>query len=299
MTIVCGTDFSEDADSAIRVAGSIAKRLAMPLELVHVVDSPDAEESARAPVQTRLQAQAAELSAELGIEVDALVDSGVADEKLVALAADSGARLLVVAALGAGRQRHWPVGSVAERVVRASPVPVLVVRAGAGIEAWGRGERALRVMIGVELTPPSRAALRWARKLREGGPCELFVVQIVWPPEEQGHAGSTMPMPLDHLRPELELPLVRELTEWAGEQPGPGETSFMVKAGWGRVDRHLTLLAAELKVDLLVVGAHRLAPIARLWHGSVSRGVLHDAGMSVLCVPHGDPAAEGDASVYR
>lgn len=39
MTIVCGTDFSEHAVLAVRAAGAIAMRLAVPLKLVHVMDA--------------------------------------------------------------------------------------------------------------------------------------------------------------------------------------------------------------------------------------------------------------------
>lgn len=120
-------------------------------------------------------------------------------------------------------------------------------------------------MVGVELTPTSKAALHWAGELRAIGPCELLVAQIAWPAEEHHRIGVSTPMPLDHLRPELEQVLLRDLEQWAGEQPGPGVRSFVVKPGWGRVDSHLTQLAAESKVDLLVVGTHQRAGIARLW----------------------------------
>jgi len=187
--------------------------------------------------------------------------------------------------LGEGKQQRWLLGSVAERVAQASTAPVLVVRDGGSLEAWGRGERALRVMVGVELTPTSKAVLQWAGELRAIGPCELLVAQIAWPAEEHQRLGVPTPMPLDQLRPELEQVLLRDLEQWAGEQPQPGDRSFIVKPGWGRVDRHLTLLAEKSKVELLVVGAHQRAGIARLWQGSVSRGVLHAAAMSVACVP--------------
>ena len=281
MTIVCGTDFSENADTAARAAGSIAKRLALPLELVHVVDPCGADAE---PLRARLRAQAEGLQAQFGIDIESLVEPGVADERLVALARSLDARLLVVSSLGGKKQQRWLLGSVAERVAQASPIPVLVVRDGASIEAWARGERSLRVMVGVELGPTSKAALRWARELREVGLCELLVVQIVWPAEEHQRIGIPTPMPLDHLRPELEEVLRRDLEKWAGEQPLPGETC-LVKPGWGRVDHHLALFAAESKVDLLVVGTQQRAGIARLWQGSVSRGVLHAAAMSVACVP--------------
>jgi nucleotide-binding universal stress UspA family protein len=56
------------------------------------------------------------------------------------------------------------------------------------------------------------------------------------------------------------------------------------QGGW-RCGRHR-------QAALLVVGTHQRAGIARLWQGSVSRGVLHAAAMSVACVPRGD--AVGD-----
>jgi len=67
---------------------------------------------------------------------------------------------------------------------------------------------------------------------------------------------------------------------------------FVVRPGWGRVDSHLTQLAAEAEVDLLVVGTHKRAGIARLWQGAVSRGVLHGASMSVACIPPSPEASE-------
>ena len=283
MTIVCGTDFSANAGAAARVAAAVAARLAAPLKLVHVTDACGTDDSA-APLRARLHAQADGLRGQFDIDVESLLELGSADERLVAVAASRHARLLVVSSLGERKQQRWLLGSVAERVAQASPVPVLVVREAAGIEAWARGERTLRVMVGVELTPSSKVALDWADELRAIGPCELLVTQIVWPAEEHHRLGVPMPVPLDHLRPDLEHVLLRDLTQWAGKQPG-ADTSFIVRPGWGRVDSHLAQLAAEVDVDLLVVGTHKRAGIARLWQGSVSRGVLHSAAMSVACVP--------------
>lgn len=290
MTIICGTDFSENSARAARVAAAFAQRLALPLRLVHAIDISGAElmtgrpSESYEPLRSRLHAEAERLRAEFAAEVEPLLESGVADERLVALAS-LGARLLVLGSLGARKQLRWLLGSVAERVAQSSPVPVLVVRDGVAIEAWARGQGALRVLVGVELTPISRDALRWAQGLRAIGPCELLVAQIVWPAEEHHRAELTPPIPLDQLRPELEQVLLQNLRQWAGEVPDQGTTSFIVKAGWGRVDSHLSQLATASKVDLLVVGTHQRAGIARLWQGSVSRGVLHGAPMSVASIP--------------
>jgi nucleotide-binding universal stress UspA family protein len=296
MAIMCGTDFSENADMAAGIAGAIAKAFACPLKLVHAVEHISVATATRREVyellcdalQRRLGAQAEELQARFGVEVEPVLANGAADEALVALAGALPARLVVVSSLGARKQHRWLLGSVAERVAQSSTSPVLVVRDGWRIAAWAAGEAALRVMVGVEPTPACRAALRWVDELRAIGSCELLVAQIVWPAataDTDQRVGISAPLPLDHLRPEVEQALVRDLQKWADEHAGPGARSHLIRPGWGRVDGHLTQLAAESEVDLLVVGAHQRAGLARLWQGSVSRGVLHGASMSVASVP--------------
>ncbi len=147
-------------------------------------------------------------------------------------------------------------------------------------------------MVGVEIGSTSKAALRWATDLRAIGRCNLHVTQIAWPFGEHFRLGIPSPMPLDCLRPELLELLMRDLRAWAGDIHGDGETTFTVNPGWGRVDTHLALLAAEVKADLLVVGTHQRAGSARFWQGSVSRGVLHHAPCNVACVPRGESVGD-------
>jgi hypothetical protein len=51
------------------------------------------------------------------------------------------------------------------------------------------------------------------------------------------------------------------------------------------VDAQLVGLAIEEQADLIVVGTHQWHGLSRLRHGSVSRGILRHAPMSVACVP--------------
>ena len=48
---------------------------------------------------------------------------------------------------------------VAERTAESAPVPTLVVRDAAPFEAWARGERALKVFVGVDFSASCAAAL--------------------------------------------------------------------------------------------------------------------------------------------
>lgn len=268
--IVCGTDFSDCSDHATRAAAAIAQRLGRPLVLVHA-----GAEDARA----RLESEAKRLAVPAQIELA----TGSPDQAVLGVAARLDSNLVVVGSLGSRKQGRWRLGSVAERVAQASKCPVLVVRDGAGFEAWARQERPLRIVVAVEPTPIAKGALDFAESLRAIGSCDTSLLQVVWPAEEQKRAGLSGPVPLDHLRPELEEKLLAELRQWAGGV----EAEHLVKPGWGRVDVHVTKLADELKADLIIVGTNQRAGIARIWQGSVSRGILAEAHISVACVPLG------------
>ena len=291
MSIVCGTDFSLNARQASEVAAALASRMGWPLALVHVIEEfrveallDTAREARAESLGRRLEHEAQGLAGRYGAEVEPLAVPGVAYEKLVELARERKAPFVVVAAESTPDQR-WAVGSVAERVAQCSHVPVLVIRDAERLLAWLRGERPLRVMVGVDGGATSRAALDFAASLRGFGPADLLLTQIAWPMAEYPRYGVAPPVPVDHLRPELEALLVRDLTLWAGDVPGEGSLCVSVRAGLGRIDTHLDNAAREADVDLVVVGTHQRSGLARFWQASVSRGVLHAVAANVASVP--------------
>lgn len=68
----------------------------------------------------------------VGVEVTPLVMEGSPAKKIIEVAADFD--LIVVGTIGRSGLAHLLIGSVAERVVRYAPCPVLVVRAKRGPE---------------------------------------------------------------------------------------------------------------------------------------------------------------------
>ena len=299
MTVVAGTDFTNSARDAARAAAAIAKRLDTPLKLVHVLDELGAEATLAKDQafvfdgqRSALDHQAEELRRAFGVVVEPVLIAGDAERTLAAVAEQSHAELLVVSSLGDAKPHGWLVGSVAERAAQLCAVPTVVVRDGERVVVWARGDRPLKVVVGVDLSTASRAALHFAARLRKVAPCDVTVVQVVWPLGEHLRLGVPLPIPADHLRAELEGPLVRDLRAWVGALPGEGATSLLISPGYSRVDAHRAARAAEHDADLLVVGAHRRSQVARLWQGSVSRGALHQATCSVASVPAGKEAVD-------
>jgi len=291
MSIVCGTDFSLNAQKATEVAAALAVRMGWPLALVHVIEElgveallDTAREARDESLRRRLDHEARRLADRYAVKVEPIAVPGVAHDKLVELARERAAPFVVVASLSSP-ERCWALGSVAERVAQCSTVPVLVVREAERLLAWIRGERALRVMVGVDGGATSRSALDFAASLRGFGPVDLILTQIAWPVGECSRYGMAPPVPVDRLRPELEALLVRDLTAWAGDIAGEGSFRVSVRPGLGRVDTHLDSAAREEEVDLVVVGTEQRSMAARFWQTSVARGVLHAASANVASVP--------------
>lgn len=202
--ILCGTDFTDNAQQAARVAAAIAKRLDEPVLLVHALDFPGyAAKGKSAGVFRQIKAsrrkllqQEAESVRKAGVVVDMELPLGRPDESLVDFARTGPTRLVVVASLGKRLATRWLVGSVSERTAERASVPTLVVRDAAPFEAWTRGQRPLKVFVAFNFTVTSDAALRWVNELQAIGPCDVVVGYVDWPPEQRARLGGAGSLPL-------------------------------------------------------------------------------------------------------
>ncbi|MCC6672133.1 MAG: universal stress protein [Planctomycetes bacterium] len=291
MTILCGTDFSPSAKQAANVAAAIAAKSGEPLHLVHSINELAAEKVLATGQSTvyeglkRWLEEEAQRLRGLGADVKTQLLAGIPDAQMAQAATSAGARMMVVGHVGQRRAAEILLGSVAERLCQIASRPVLVVRANPAIEAWLKGERHLRVLVAADFTTTARAALAWLGELRKLGPCDVVLGHVAWPPSEHHRYGLRGQMPLDRLRPELEEMLRRDLVNLVGEVVGKTDTRIVVEPGLGRVDQHVVDLAVRENIDLVVVGSHQRQGLARLWHTSVSKGVLQLAPMSVVLVP--------------
>ncbi|MDP1570936.1 MAG: universal stress protein [Vicinamibacterales bacterium] len=134
--IVVAVDFGEPALAAVRVAAPLARRLGAALIAVHAEtleappyftsDQIGALEAQRAAAREAAERHLRDVVGDTaGGPVDARVVAGPATSVLVDAAAD--ADLIVIGTHGRRGPSRWWLGSVAERVARSSPVPVLVV----------------------------------------------------------------------------------------------------------------------------------------------------------------------------
>ncbi|HZA12916.1 MAG TPA: universal stress protein, partial [Myxococcaceae bacterium] len=178
MRIVFGTDFSEPSARAGPAAAALAARFkAEELWVVHTID-PTSAPVDPSIAEKRLEGEARRLREQTSAQVRTAVLDGPASEALQRFAEEKRAALVVVASRGSGRRPLLGVGSNSERVARFGNGPALVVRDPAPFEAWARGERPLRVLLAVDATAASKAAIDWVNDLRQAGPCDVIVGHV-------------------------------------------------------------------------------------------------------------------------
>jgi nucleotide-binding universal stress UspA family protein len=291
MKIICGTDFSIHAAGAVNVAAALAMRGSVPLKLVHAIESSRLEVPAKPETDYLCRKSRRRLIAEgnrlrtLGVDVTESLAVGKPHEILAASAKRWKARLIVISSLGRVSPIQWLAGSVAERTAQTALVPTLVVRDDEPLIAWAEGKRPLNVFVGYDFSASSDAALRWVASLQNIGPCNVTVTYLSWPPSETLRLGIGTDTSKGADPAEIEELLERDLKERCSAMLGKRKARLKVVSSWGNQHTHLIDLAKETGADLIVVGTNQRRGLKRFWLGSVSRGILNHAPMSVACVP--------------
>lgn len=271
MAIVCATDFSPGAEHGLRTAAAFARACSERLLLVHVTDLGALAWTGRGLQDQLSQAAAARLieTAEPlvrdGLEVETRALVGRPDERLGELAREVSARLLVMGILGHRPSPRWRVGSLATRLARALPTPVLLAADAAPFEAAARGERALRVLVAVDASASGDAAVAALANLRRLGACDALLLHLCDP----GRAPAT--------RAELEARF--------GAPAGPGTTEIRVEPAVRWLADQIALVAEQERADLVVVGGRRREGLERIRQDSVSEALLRLTPASVLRAP--------------
>jgi len=174
---------------------------------------------------------------------------------------------LVVGRGGANGLSRSLLGSVTDQVVRHARCPVTVI----GPSGLQRERTGRRVVVGVDGSPGSRAALRRAAEEARARQVELQVVRAYRPAPVYPGGGRPWPAATEPTQRETEQSLAAVVEEVLGAEPG--SVRLTVECG----PTASVLLHAADGADLLVVGSRGRGGFASLLLGSVSMHCLHHA----------------------
>jgi nucleotide-binding universal stress UspA family protein len=136
--VLVATDGSESVRRAVDAAVDLAARFDAEAEALYVLDAADVDGSpdpVREDLRSALQAagddalvDVRQRAAERGVPVSTAVREGHPAAEIVAHVRETGTDVVATGTRGRHGEHRLLVGSVAERVVRRAPVPVLTVR---------------------------------------------------------------------------------------------------------------------------------------------------------------------------
>jgi len=139
--ILVPVDFSPLSKKAVLYAARLAQRFGAQIDLLHVVEpeippafdgymiaAPAISNGAAANCAPRMKTLVNSVRTSGVAKVESKIRMGLAAFEIVEAAKELDVDLIVIATHGYTGWKHFAIGSTAERVVRAAPCPVLVVR---------------------------------------------------------------------------------------------------------------------------------------------------------------------------
>ena len=286
-------DGSKVAEQVLPYARFLAKALAIPVELLEVVD-PEALALLSNPRQGRyvdtILAEGIESSKNYleaigrsfqGAKVKSLVEKGKAEDVVIEKAAADKNTLIVMATHGRSGIQRWLLGSVADKVLHEATNHVLLVRANDGGKT--DGEAALKtVIVPLDGSPLAEQVLPYVVELAKKMKLELVLIRAyALPPaisaEDYGFYSADL---LDHLEAEARDYLAEKVNEV--KQKGIENVTSVVNTGYGAEE--IITLGRHTPEDFIVMSTHGRSGIQRWVLGSVTDRVVRHSGDPVLII---------------
>lgn len=286
-TLLALTDLSAPSRHAVARAAMVAGETGARLELLHVLQR-DTLDQLRAllgqdttAVATRVvdetRAELAQLAAAAcearGISPGVHLATGTPLSEITRQADGCDADLIVLGAHGAGFMRHLLLGSTAERLLRKTLRPMLMVR-------QVPHETYRRLLVPVDFSPWSIAAIRLARAIAPSAKLILYNAYDV-PYEGKLRIAGVAEEQILHYRNSARQDAERSLEAMAA-QAGLAIADYRCVVTRGDAGSQILEQEQEQDVDLIVIGKHGKGMTEELLLGSTTKYVLAQSNCDVL-----------------
>lgn len=287
--IVLGVDFSQPSITAARWCMQwlgrdaeyiLAHALVVP-ELDGILShrfpvSPSLLSNARAGAVRRLREIAATFE---GAKLSVEVSEGRPADVLQEIAQRNDAELVVVGRHGEGGTLRGYTGRTADRLVRSSTVPVLVVDVVPSTAPT-------RILVPLTYSSITPYVIEWARRVHDLTNASVVATHVV------GSAVLSHVLSMAVIRngeplttTEIDETFTEDRDNWKRDLVAAGISSDHVDAQvvFGEVSDAILAAAEEQRAQLIVMGSHA-GPVRRLLLGSAASAVLRQARCPVLVV---------------
>jgi nucleotide-binding universal stress UspA family protein len=308
MSILCAVDFSAASGLALTAAGRIATTFGQPLTIVTVADpllaAAERVQLGDDPITLLTGALASFVDDTLGPGTSSrhhlLVPVGNPAAEILRHADAIDAQLIVVATQGASGVRKFVFGSVAERVLRTSTRPVLVVPPAAASTPLRTLGSMQEVLAPIDFHEYALDDARVAGQVARSSHARLRLLHVVaaddadrWTVLRQSVA-SQLEEQMSGAR-QTQVDRAREALERVAEALG-GTPQPTLEVVQGSVAEQIARVADRADVDLVVLGLRGTVGVTGARVGAIAYRVLCSSPVPVLALPH--EARQGQALAF-
>jgi nucleotide-binding universal stress UspA family protein len=284
--IIVPVDFSEFSDRAVTYALYLAETFSAQLTLLHavVLHYEGADEITQFKEYEKLvELQEEHIHQQLqkhhqkatrkGISIDTKVVRGVsgADAILDFIINTENHDLIVMGTHGRTGIKKWLYGSVTEKVVQHSPIPVLTVHS-----SWDK-YTIEKILVPVDFSDYSQKAAASSIDIAGGFNAQLVFLHVITQEVHPAYYATSYDS-LFIIDPSLKERSIHNLKKFAGE--GVPNSEFVV--GEGKASREIVMYAEENNCDLILMATRGLTGLEHLLIGSTTERVVRLAKCPVL-----------------
>lgn len=287
-TILVPLDGSAESEAVLPYAAAIAKAEGSTLQLLSVVE-PGGWAELNSDHGVRLHSEAAQYLSHAvttlklqGIHATSAVVSGTPTEEILRLAESGGIAMLAMATHGRGGLQRWALGSVADKVMRMSPTPTLLVRP----HETPRKSRTValrRLLVPLDGSPLAETAIAPAARLAQATGAKLVLLRVEpWLSSRAAFATGGVYIPdLAQLEDEIGAAAKEYVDEACRQVPSSVACESVVLRGF--VNVLLEGYIEEGNIDLVVMSTHGRGGLTRFVVGSKADSLVR-AGVPTLLI---------------
>jgi len=293
-TILVPLDDSEESYRAFEFALPLAKRFGATIHIVHVYEGAHQFSSiATTPilwVDSEIAWRMAEkIQRRFGsrpLARNCHLRTGQPFQEIVNTAQELKADLIVVATHGHGGFKRFALGSTTEKIIRASPCPVLVVREATRgpIQTKAEGIVLEKILVPVDFSECAKEGAKYASAFATEVGADVILMHVVPPTDYLVVDGNISGPAWPQVVQEILIAAEDKLDEMVNFLPLTGISAETQVVVGSPVDK-LTEESQRPDIDMVITSTHGYSGLRHALLGSVAEQIVRRANCPVLVVP--------------
>jgi nucleotide-binding universal stress UspA family protein len=279
--ILWATDFSDESQEAFLYARHFAKTFKSEIIGLHVIPdfSPALYDTAsviRGELTKRINSVKKDaekkfdaLKKEKNISFKSIIKEGTASKKIIECAVEEKAGLIVMGKKGISAIEKLFIGSVANQIIRHSPVPILLTKKGDHKPGFKR------ILVPTDFSAQEEIERDYAWRLAKGFDSELTLLYVL-----ELHDYEFPPRVLDEMFEKVLKRLKQRRKREKEDIPVKEEVTRAINAAIGIVD-----FSEAQKTDMIVMSTCVSSKLERFFLGSTTEKVISFSQIPVFAIP--------------